>query len=248
MKINLKMPSKKMQQRILNVLLCLCLVVLAVRAIQRWVADVCKVPTDSMENAVMAGDRLVVRKMQEFGRGDVIVFNHPDGSDVQLVKRCIGLPGDTVRIFQSVIYINGQAAAAIPTVRKCPWDFSLDFPLRSLGWDINNYGPVVVPARNLSVPLDSAAMNLYRNMIRTEGHEVSCTDGIFYIDTKQATDYTFRTDGYFVLGDNRGNSLDSRHWGFVSEELVVGKVWMVYFSRDAIRSRIRWDRIGKKVE
>jgi signal peptidase I len=51
-----------------------------------------------------------------------------------------------------------------------------------------------------------------------------------------------------VLGDNRGNSLDSRYWGFVPEELVVGRAVMVYFSRDAARRSIRWDRIGKKVE
>ncbi len=186
MNINIKMPAEKTQQRLLRILLCLCVLVLAVKLVQAWVADVCRVPTDSMENAVMAGDRLVVRKTLEFGRSDVIVFNHPNGDNLQLVKRCIGLPGDTVRIVRSVIYINGQTMAAIPTVRKCSWDFPLDFPLRSLGWDINNYGPVVAPAKGLSVPLDSANINLYRNMIRAEGHEVSCTDGVCCIDAKHA--------------------------------------------------------------
>jgi signal peptidase I len=201
-----------------------------------------------MENSVMAGDRLVVRKTQEIKRGDVFVFNHPNGENVQLVKRCIGLPGDTVRIVRSAIYINDKISLAVLTVRKCPWDFPLDFPLRSLGWDINNYGPVLTPAKGIIVPMDSANMNLYRNVIRLDGHEVSCRDGIFYIDKNPATDYTFRTNSYFVLGDNRGNSLDSRYWGFVPEELVVGRAVMVYFSRDADRRSIRWERIGRRIE
>ena len=242
------MPSAKTKQRILNVFLCLILLVLIIRIVQRRVVDVSMCPTDSMENAIMAGDRLVVSKTHEVIRGDVFVFNHPDGSVVQLVKRCIGLPGDTVQIVRSATYINGKISKAIPTVRKSSFDFSVDFPLPSLGWDINNFGPVVTPAKGLTIALDSANMNLYRTMIQAEGREVSCRDGVFYIDDSPATHYTFRSNGYFVLGDNRGNSLDSRYWGFVPENLVVGKVVMVYFSRDYRRREIRWERIGQKIE
>ena len=229
-------------------LLWLCTFVLLLRLVQARVADVCRCPTDSMENAIMAGDRLVVRKTQEINRGDVFVFNHPSGENLQLVKRCIGLPGDTVRIVKGAIYINGQIGKAILSVRKSSFDFPLEFPLQSLGWDVNNFGPVVTPAKGLTVGLDSANMNLYRNVIQFEGREASCKEGIFYIDEQPATEYTFRTNGYFVLGDNRGNSLDSRHWGFVSEELVVGRVVMVYFSRDAARRSIRWERTGRRIE
>ena len=233
---------------ILIVLLWLCSFVLLLRFAQARVVDVCRCPTDSMENGIMAGDRLVVRKKQDIHRGDIFVFNHPNGESVQLVKRCIGLPGDTVRMVRGAVYINGKISMAIPTVRKSSFDLPLDFPLRSLGWNTNNFGAVVTPAKGLTVPLDSANMNLYRNVIRIEGREASCRDGMMYIDQKPATEYTFSSNGYFVLGDNRGNSLDSRYWGFVSEELVVGRVVMVYFSRDAVRRSIRWDRIGKTVE
>ena len=246
--IDLKKPAKKTQQLFLNVLLCLCLLTLTVRIVQRRLIDICRCPTDSMENAIMAGDRLVVRKTQTINRGDIIVFNHPNGEDVQLVKRCIGLPGDTVRIVRSATYINRKISNAIPTVRKTSFDFPLEFPLRSLGWDVNNFGPVITPAKGLTVQLDSANMNLYRNMIYAEGHEVSCINGVFYIDEIPATEYIFCTNGYFVLGDNRGNSLDSRYWGFVSEELVVGRVMMVYFSWDAARRSVRWERIGRIIE
>ena len=233
---------------IVVVLLWLCSLALFLRIVQARVADVCRCPTDSMENAVMAGDRLVVRKTQAINRGDVFVFNHPNGGDVQLVKRCIGLPGDSVHIVRTATYINGVIGKAIPTVRKSSFDFPLEFPLRSLGWDVNNFGPVVTPAKGLTVGLDSANMNLYRNMIHAEGHEISCLNGVFYINEKPATEYTFRSNGYFVLGDNRGNSLDSRYWGFVSEELVVGKVMLVYFSCDAARRSVRWERIGRRIE
>jgi len=248
MNIDLKKPSEKTQRRILILLLCICVLALAIQTLRRQVADVCTVPTDSMEGAIMAGDRIVVRKTKAVVRYDVIVFNHPDGGDVQLVKRCFGLPGDTVHIAKGIVYINGKNSVAIPTVRKSSWDFPIEYPLVSLGWDINNYGPVVAPAKGLTVPLDSASMNLYRNMIRAEGSEISCKHGFFFINQKQSKDYMFRSDGYFVLGDNRGNSLDSRYWGFVPEELVVGKALMVYFSLDAARSNIRWDRIGKMIE
>jgi len=248
MNIDLKKPSEKTQRLILIVLICIIVSGTAIRTVRLWVADVCTVPTDSMEGAIISGDRIVVRKTQAVGRYDVIVFNHPDGNGVQLVKRCFGLPGDTVRITRGVVSINGKNSIAIPTVRKSSWDFALEYPLASLGWNVNNYGPVVTPAKGLTVPLDSANINLYRNMIRSEGREVSCKNGAFFIDQKPATDYTFRSDGYFVLGDNRGNSLDSRYWGFVPEELVVGKALMVYFSRDVARRNIRWDRIGKMIE
>jgi len=244
----MKIDMQKLFDKSLTVLLWLCIPILAVQIVRWRLVDVCMVPTDSMENAIMAGDRLAIHKTQDICRYDVIVFNHPDGGGLQLVKRCIGLPGDTVSIVRGAVYINGNAGNAITTVRKCPWDFSIDFPLHSLQWDINNYGPVVTPAKGLIVPLDSANMNLYRYMIQAEGHEVSCRDGVFYIDNQTVKDYTFCNNGYFVLGDNRGNSSDSRYWGTVPEEMIVGKALMVYFSRDENRRSIRWERIGRMIE
>ena len=239
----------KIRKYAITALLWLFAMFLSLKLVQYWVIDVCHVPTDSMESAIMAGDRVAVRKNWRINinRFDLIVFHHPNGEDIQLVKRCIGLPGDTVSMVRGAIYINGKISVAIPTVQKFPHDLPLLFPLRSLGWDTNNFGSVVTPAKGLSIPLDSANMNLYRNMIRAEEHEVSCLDTVFYIDGNATKGYTFRSNGYFVLGDNRGNSFDSRHWGFVPDELIVGRVVMVVFSRDAARKRIRLERTGKRV-
>lgn len=211
------------------------MLVLTVKTVQRWVADVCLIPSYSMENAILAGDRILVRKSgsNAIRRNDVIIFNHPDGSGVQLIKRCIGLPGDTVTLRDGVAHINGRMIVMPPTVKMSQEDYPVDFPLQSLGWTINNYGPVLTPAKGLSVPLDSANINLYRHVIEWE------MEGRTPVEC-----HTFRTDCYFVLGDNRNNSIDSRYWGFVPGDAIIGKAAFVYFSRDPNQKTIRWDRIG----
>jgi signal peptidase I len=147
--------------------------------------------------------------------------------------------GDTVALRNGVVYVNGRVIAAPATARISSTDHPLDFPLRSLGWTMNSYGPVTTPAKGLSVPLDSVNINLYRHVIRMEkGEDIQPSD-------TPVENYTFKTDCYFVLGDHRNNSIDSRYWGFVPEETVIGKALLVYFSKDAQQKRIRWNRIGK---
>jgi signal peptidase I len=197
-----------------------------------------------MENTILAGDRILVGKTGCFAinRNDMIVFNHPEGNGTQLIKRCVGFPGDTVALRDGVVYVNGKVIPAPATAKISSEDHPLDFPLRSLGWTINNFGPVTTPVKGLSVPLDSVNVNLYRHVIRMENAEK-----IQPSDTSNTSveNHTFKTDCYFVLGDYRNNSLDSRYWGFVPEEVIVGKAILVYFSKDAQQQRIRWDRIGK---
>ncbi|MDR1221826.1 MAG: signal peptidase I [Tannerella sp.] len=232
----LNFTKKKIKDLVIKTLLWTVLLVLTVQTVQRWVADVCLIPSNSMENTILAGDRILVCKSgsNAIRRNDVMIFNHPDGSGVQLIKRCIGLPGDTVTLHDGVVYINGRTVAVPPTVKMSPEDYPVDFPLQSLGWTINNYGPVVTPAKGLSVPLDSVNTNLYRHIIGRE------TEG-----QMPAECHTFRTDCYFVLGDNRNHSIDSRYWGFVPGYAIIGKATFVYFSRDPNQKTIRWNRIGK---
>ncbi|MCC8118272.1 MAG: signal peptidase I [Bacteroidales bacterium] len=119
-------------------------------------------------------------------------------------------------------------------------------------WSTSNWGGpdgVVIPAKGMTVELDAEAWDLYKRCIRNyEGHhDAYFTDGVAYIDGKPAKEYTFTMDYYFMMGDNRDNSLDSRFWGFVPEDHVVGTPLFVVISFDKDRSifngGIRWNRV-----
>jgi len=180
-------------------------------------------------------------------RGDLVVFNHPNESNVRMVKRCVALPGDTIKLEKGQVLINGSMVN-FPTTVKIPESSGtghiIDFPCRSLGWTENDFGPAVIPAQGMTLALDSANLELYRNMIRLEDHEIISFDTEIYIDGVAVSDYTFKTDGFFVLGDNRIHSIDSRYFGVVPEQLIIGKAKFVYFSADTEKKQIRWKRIG----
>ncbi len=125
-----------------------------------------------------------------------------------------------------------------------PFATSPDFP-----WTRDNYGPLWIPQAGAKVTLTSLNIPLYRRIITSyEGHTLEERDGAYYIDGKQTTEYTFEQDYFFMIGDNRHNSLDSRYWGFVPEDRIVGNPVVVWFSTDkhkSFPSNIRWDRILK---
>ena len=119
-------------------------------------------------------------------------------------------------------------------------------------WSQDNYGPIWIPARGATVRLTTENLPLYRRIIEAyEGHTLKVADdGTILIDGMPAAEYTFAMDYYWMMGDNRHNSADSRFWGFVPEDHIVGKASFVWLSLDASKrfpANIRWERIFKKV-
>lgn len=118
-------------------------------------------------------------------------------------------------------------------------------------WSQDNYGPIWIPKKGATVTLTLENLPLYERIIRTyEGHALDVQDGMILIDGKPAETYTFAMDYYWMMGDNRHNSADSRFWGFVPEDHIVGKASFVWLSLDADKSfpsNIRWERLFRKV-
>lgn len=113
------------------------------------------------------------------------------------------------------------------------------------GYTPDNYGPVVIPAEGQAVELTAESWPVYQEVIvRHEAQNVVMTeDGLFMHDGEPVTSYTFQQDYFFVMGDNRDNSEDSRFWGFVPMDHVVGKAILIYFSWDASRNMPRFSRM-----
>jgi signal peptidase I len=230
------------------------------------------------------------------------------------VKRCVGIPGDSLQVKHGQLYINGKPAEDFPgqeysytvvlkeqlsdkalsqlglssedlrnsgknqsvkgysnliltqkayeTLKASSsivsitrnerhdgdcYPFSDNYP-----WTIDNYGPIWIPQKGATVNIDTENICLYQRIIQAyEQKTLEIKDGEIYVDGAQTSTYTFEMDYYFMMGDNRHGSYDSRAWGFVPEDHIVGKPSFIWFSSDKDKGfpmNIRWKRLFNAIK
>ena len=253
-----------------------------------------------------AGKKLIEANPQEYG----LIDTRPTDRRENYVKRCVGLPGQTLQIKDRTIYINGKANKEPDNVQYTyklklkrhftdeemqEWGITMEelkdlnnygympmtnktadilkkrpdivesitlntdaneldiYPLNgNMHWTRDNYGPIWIPKKGESIELTLKNLPIYERPIRTyEGNKLEVKDGKIFINEKETTKYTFKLDYYWMQGDNRHNSLDSRYWGFVPEDHIVGKPIFIWWSSDPDRgglSGIRWSRLFRFVD
>ncbi|HEV2827505.1 MAG TPA: signal peptidase I [Pyrinomonadaceae bacterium] len=208
-------------------IVCLALVVLtfATLAIYRIVfLHFVRIPTGSMANTILPGDYLVVKKRAfgDINRGDLIIFRYPEDLSTYFLARVIGLSGETLQVRGGIVYIDDKPLIEQRVIVK-PDDLFESDQLEELSVEGTGNYRVFYQAKNDSTPEDDNA------------------SGPFQIPENQ----------YFVMGDNRDNSADSRYRGSVPRALIFGKPFMIYWSSRTDRQgdgQPRWERIFNPVK
>lgn len=175
---------------------------------------------------------------------DIIVFNFPLEEDSPIdhrqeyVKRCIGLPGDTIQIKKGIVFVNNKKMTEAENIlflfdeqkNRLLIDSSVYSPAvfpnsSEIKWNADNFGVLYIPKKNETVALTKKNILLYKRVIENYEHNnLKVINDSAFINDKYCTTYAFKMDYYFTLGDNRYNSIDSRFWGFVPEDHLIGRV------------------------
>lgn len=260
---------KKVRIQIKKGILIIGLPLLIAIILRLFFFDIYRIPSSSMEPTLVPGDFILISKMSygarllkvnqffkegkvEYKRikgcssitkGNIIVFNWPnykslndavpDMFGIAIVKRCYGIPGDTV-----VVKDDGITIGDVPE----PQQRNELYPHDSIfKWTINNYGPLFVPGKGFRIKLTSKNVRLYKDVLAYEGNKFSIKGDSVFLNKRYVTNYSFKNNYYFMKGDNFYGSMDSRYWGFVPENNVIGKTIMVLFSNG--EDGFQWKRL-----
>ena len=296
----MKSKQRKVIKRIgnigLNIFYYSSIVVFGFILLRVFVFGSYKIPTDSMEPAIIPGDYVLVNKLAYGARlfdlfdavegkkvdirrvpgytrvknNDVVVFHipHPKTWDKiemnmtkYFIKRCIGIPGDTLRIINGFYVINadtdkkyGNIAAeqllSRTTKESLPDGIYHTFPWDStLNWNIKDFGPLYIPRKGDKIVLDRTNSLLYKKIIEWEkGYPLTFKNDTLWDNDIPLPSYIFSHNYYFMGGDKVENSQDSRYWGLLPDDLIVGKASCIWKSKEPYSGKIRWNRVFKKIE
>lgn len=198
-------------------------------------------------------------------RNDVVVFNDLSRKsgimdidwNTYYVKRCKGIPGDSLIIKNGLYYLKNHegmqvvtatvSSAAVPLETIPNYDKSPMF--HPLGWTVSSLGPLYIPRKGDMILMDTNNILLYKKLIEYEtGKKFRKEGDLLYLDDVIIDRYTFSRNYYFIAGDNRLDSKDSRYWGLLPEDHIVGKVAYIWKSKDSSTNTYRWKRFFKPVE
>lgn len=206
--------------------------------------------------------------LQEIQRDDIIVFNFPcpnQWNKIEMhilkyyVKRCVGLPGDTVSIENGIFKIKGYEGivgnytSQVALSKRKNETFEKEvfrcFPYdATFNWNIKTFGPLYIPKAGNSIHMNQSNYILYKKYIEWEQQkELNIRGNNIFLGEESINTYQFSKNYYFVAGDNGENSQDSRYWGLLPEEYIVGKAWIVWKSIDPYTGKIRWERLFNPV-
>ena len=149
---------------------------------------------------------------------------------------------NTINEIKSLTYVD----SVVPVLHPQPDLFNFNFPhdKRFYKWSVDFYGPVIIPKKGATVSINKENISMYERIIQIyEKNKLEVKNEGIFVNDKLVTKYTFQMDYYFMMGDNRHNSQDSRSWGFVPEDHIVGKPFVIFFSWDGINKRVRLERL-----